>query len=270
MGSMVLFIFEGEQAEVNITDNLRRYFVNEPDKTLVKASYCHNIYQLYKDMTKESFLDITGLIIEVLEARDNRGDKLTDSEHELLALEDRDVISDVYLFFDYDQHCSNANDQKLEAQLDYFSSAQEEGLLCVSYPMVEAIKQIKPQQKYTPVTTELLPLQQFKNYKKWLNAQIKQGVFCDRYKNWGKYSVEDWREIISLTIQRANLLIHNTASLEFKPIEQSHIFAQQQKKHIPNGVIAVLSAFPLMLLDYYGVDLAKKLHITYLFNDNTQ
>lgn len=258
MSSIVLFIFEGEKAEVNITDSLSRYFVNEPDKTLIKASYRHNVYQLHKEMADDKGLDIVGLIIETLEERDGRGDKLSHSERELMALDDTDAISDVYLFFDYDKHCSNARDDKLADQLAHFDSAQENGLLCVSYPMVEAIKQIKPTQNGAEQTAELLPVAQFSGYKKWLNAQIKQGVFSVRYQNWGEYSAEVWREIIVITLQRANFLINNHFALVFEPFAPSSIFDQQQEKHLPDD-IAVLSAFPLMLLDYYGDGLETKL-----------
>jgi len=259
MSSIVLFIFEGEKTEVNITDSLSRHFVNEPDKTLIKASYRHNVYQLHKEMADDNGLDITGLIIEALEERALRGDKLSESERELLAIADPDLISDVYLFFDYDEHCSNASDDKLMAQLAHFDSAQENGLLCVSYPMAEAIKQIKPTQNQPEQTAELLPLAQFNGYKKWLNAQIKQGVFSARYQNWGEYSAEVWREIIDITLQRANLLVNNRFALAFEPFAPSSIFDQQQTKYLPYQEIAVLSAFPLMLLDYYGRELQNKI-----------
>jgi hypothetical protein len=45
-----------------------------------------------------------------------------------------------------------------------------------------------------------------------------------------------------------------------KIIEQIKIFENQKEKYINiNNKVAVLSAFPMFLLDYYGVKLLKKL-----------
>ena len=79
-------------------------------------------------------------------------------------------------------------------------------------------------------------------------------VNCDeRYFNWGVYDHEIWADIIDVNLRRANLLIEGNDSLPDYPIEQPALFNAQLDHHIePNQMVAVISAFPLMLLEYYG------------------
>lgn len=260
MSSIVLFIFEGRKTEPNITGFLQTHFFNESDKTLIKASFGHNIYQLHEASVEDDGLDITGLIIEALEQRRDRGDALSESERSLLALDDLDVISDIYLFFDHDKHCTNADDEKLASCLDSLSHSQESGLLCISYPMVEAIKHISCRQNKTDEDYQLVAIEALSsNYKKWLNKQINAGALDKRYQNPATYTQAVWHEIIIVNLKRANQLINGTVDVCFEPIDQLEVLRKQQEKHLPDNHIAVLSAFPLALLDYYGASLRNKI-----------
>lgn len=72
MSNIVLFIFEGAKTEPLITQNLSQFFINEPNKTLLKASYGFNIYKLYEALEEEPGLDVHGVVVEELERRESR------------------------------------------------------------------------------------------------------------------------------------------------------------------------------------------------------
>ncbi|CED70944.1 putative uncharacterized protein [Aliivibrio wodanis] len=256
MSSYVLCIFEGKRAEPNITNNLCVNLLQDEDKVILRASYGCNIYKLYAEIEKDPYLDTYELLVEELIKRQKEeqrlGRDLREEELAVLNIDDSSLISDIYLIFDYDAHCSNANDKKLVEMLDKFNNPQEEGLLIVSYPMVEAIRH----QRSVEYREELYALSEFGKYKNWTN---KDADLDKKYHNWGAYDFDTWREIVAQHLARANHLVTNELSLPKSQIEQQEIFIQQLDKHVPNGNIAVISSFPLMLFDYYGQALMSKL-----------
>jgi redox-regulated HSP33 family molecular chaperone len=52
--SNILFIFEGEKTENQIINNLTKHFINEQKNTLITCAYCAEIYQLHKEISKDS------------------------------------------------------------------------------------------------------------------------------------------------------------------------------------------------------------------------
>jgi len=251
MSNFVLFIFEGKATEQNITNNLCHFFINEGNKKLVRASFGFNVYKLFKELEKDPDLDTYELIIEQLQKRTD----IRDTDQEVLDIEDSEKISDIYLFFDYDCHCTNANDEKVLQMLNRFDDPQGNGLLCISYPMVESIRH-QENENHSYVTHSTSDLA---NYKPWINQQVKDSHLSSKYHNWGAYTLPIWKEIIHVNLARANQLTQNTLNIPDTPIEQLTIFDSQASNHIPNNEIAVLSSFPLMLYDFYGENLSNKL-----------
>jgi len=251
MSNFVLFIFEGLKTEQNITNNLCDFFINDGTKKLLKASYGFTIYKLYKELGKDPDLDVYELIVEQI----NKRAKISTSDQEVLNIEDSENISDIYLFFDYDCHCSNADDNKLLHMLNRFSDPQSTGLLCISYPMIEAIRHQESKEYSYPLhsTNDLV------NYKSWVNQQVRDNNFNPQYNNWGAYTLPIWKEIIQINLARANQLTNGSLTLPDTPTEQLNIFSSQLTKHIPNEEVAVLSSFPLMLHTFYGDKLNNKL-----------
>ncbi len=247
MSSYVLCIFEGQRAEPNITDNLCRHLLDEDAKTILKVSFGCNIYKLYQEVIKDEYFDTYELLIEQLVKRPN----LSENDKAVLEIDDPDNISDIYLFFDYDCHCSNADDEKLQVMLDTFNDPQNRGLMCISYPMVEAIRH----QQDEAFSEVLHPITELTNYKKWIN----QNQDLDKsYHNWGAYTFNTWRSITQCHLVRANYLVNDLLVLPELQVEQDVIFENQLAKHIPNNEVAVISAFPLMLFDYYGNELYQR------------
>ncbi|MCU8238662.1 hypothetical protein M2G88_21890 [Vibrio vulnificus] len=250
MNSCILFIFEGAKAEPNITINLCQHLIETDGKRVVRASYGFNIYKLHKELSKDPDLDIYELLVEQINSKTT----INKYDQSVLDIGDSENITDIYMFFDYDIHCTNASNIKLSDMLNRFDNPQNDGLLCVSYPMVEALKHQEGKAP-TYLTHSILDLE---NYKKWLNKSIREGNLDKRYQNWSDYTLEIWSEIIHTNLIRANKLTTDNFTLPKQTIEQIDIFNSQMSKHIPNNEVAVISGFPLMLLEFYGDNLATK------------
>ncbi len=253
MSNYTLFIFEGLKTEQNIAENLAKYFVSDTSNTLLLASYGQSIYHLYAALSKDDGLDLLGLVCEQLRKRP----KPQHDDATILTLEGRDAVTDIYLFFDYDPHITNASDHKLDDMLALFDDSMDNGQLCISYPMVEALRHLPAGDTFDLTH----PTNDLRNYKSWLNQKDSSGNFCHLeacFHNWGLYERAHWSEIIRVNLYRANSLVNDHAVLPDNQISQTDIFIAQQNKHLPNAV-RVLSAFPLMLHNYYGTKLNEKL-----------
>ncbi|MDC9511131.1 MULTISPECIES: hypothetical protein [Pseudoalteromonas] len=243
MSSNVLFVFEGEKAEPNIARNLRNTIFDRDNKLVVQTAYGMSIYKLFREITKDKYFDTYEFIYEQLENRENP----TDDDLAVMEIEDPENISEIYLFFDYDCHCSNADDNKIHHMVELFNNAQDKGLLCVSYPMVEAIRHQKGNEvEYlTHETTDLA------NYKRWVNAAPEMDK---QFLNWGLYTQDTWSSIVKQHLSRANCLLTEVLELPTSPICMVTLFEKQMEKHRPHNQVVVISGFPLMLLEHYGSD----------------
>ena len=78
--------------------------------------------------------------------------------------------------------------------------------------------------------------------------------------NINKYTKEVWQELIRAHVSKMNYLVHDVFDLPKQIEPQSVIFSKQLEKHINHKCpkVAVLSAFPIYVLDYYGVETLKK------------
>ena len=123
-----LFVFEGNRAESKYVEKLEQNFLGK--RISVKCVYDAEIYQLYKSLEKEDF-DFD--MVELLKER-------SEENAELLKDYTRNSFAYIYLFFDYDAHSTLANDDKIKEMLKFFDNETENGLLYISYPMLEAIR----------------------------------------------------------------------------------------------------------------------------------
>jgi len=111
MSNNILFIFEGTKTEKSITDNLTKFFVNE--NTVITCAYCTTIYKMYADISEDEYLDTFGLVKDIEANKDTLKDfKSSD-------------FAQIYMFFDYDGHATNASDKKLSDLLDFFNEETE-------------------------------------------------------------------------------------------------------------------------------------------------
>ena len=252
-----LFVFEGVRAESKYVDMLEQNFLGE--RVSVKCVYDAEIYQLYK-VLKEEEPDFD--LVELLKERNKEN-------AELLREYNRDSFAYIYLFFDYDAHSTLASDDKIEEMLDFFDNETENGLLYISYPMLEAIRHFNDMQSFKELTVKCKRTNcPYKEECDKVEACLKEPHYknvsaseCQpQLTNINKYTKEVWQELIRAHVFKMNYLVHDVFDLP-KQIElQSDIFSKQLEKHINHKCpkVAVLSAFPIYVLDYYGVEKLKK------------
>lgn len=244
MFSKIAIICEGEKTEPRLFDNIKENFFKGKQFTLICLPAAMNIHMLAKCIKDDGYLDI----IEVIRERNKTAAKMLDGYT-------KDDFEGVYLFFDLDpQDIGNYSEENLNMMLSVFDNETVNGKLYISYPMVEAIRDLKFNDNcnrrcthdicggrhYKTVVSDMTEFTDFKSYddNKWkpiLQHAVKKAnciVFEDNLENCGKlYTIPD-REVF---INR---------------ISQKEIYWAQQRKFISNGKVAILSSVPLFLLEY--------------------
>lgn len=151
------------------------------------------------------------------------------------------------MFFDYDGHATNANDNKIKELLTLFNEETEKGKLYISYPMVEALKHYSGENEF-----KLLKVSAKENihYKKQVSDECS-----DKFRNLTILTKENWIELTEVHLMKMNLIVNDDFVMPTELIEQSDIFKGQLTKYIEiDSTVAVLSAFPIFIFDYYGYD----------------
>ena len=251
-----LFVFEGVRAESKYVAMLEQNFLGK--RISVKCVYDAEIYQLYK-VLKEEEPDFD--LVELLKERNKEN-------AELLRDYTRDSFAYIYLFFDYDAHSTLADDDKIVEMLNFFNNETENGLLYISYPMLEAIRHYKDMQSFKELTVkckrancpykeecdEVETCLKEPHYKKVSASECQPQL-----TNINKYTKEVWQELIRAHLSKMNYLVNDVFDLPIQIELQSVIFSKQLEKHINHKCpkVAVLSAFPIYVLDYYGVETLK-------------
>ena len=252
-----LFVFEGARAESMYVDKLEQHFLGK--RISVKCVYDAEIYQLYKQLKAEEFaFDMVDLLKERNE--DNAA---------ILRDYNRDSFASIYLFFDYDAHSTMADDGKLQEMLDYFDNETENGLLYISYPMLEAIRHYKDMESFKELTVKCKRSNcPYKDDCEVVEACMNEPHYkmvsaseCrPKLNNINQYTKEVWQELIRAHVSKMNYLVHDVFEMPAQIESQTTIFEKQQEKHINHKCpeVAILSLFPIYVLDYYGVEGLKR------------
>lgn len=262
-----LFVYEGGSAEPKYVDKLEKNFLGE--RIAIKCVYDAEIYQLYQKMKDDDFaIDIVSILKE-------RSPK----NAEILKDYNRDSFAYIYLFFDYDGHSTMADDSKIKEMLQFFDNETENGMLYISYPMVEAIRHYKDMDSFQNSTAKCKRGKSYDKMKCPYKEECETQDEClqePHYKplsasdnnpqlnNINHYNEEVWKTLIKAHVFKMNYLVNDSYSMPQNIEAQSTIFENQYTKYINHKCpkVAVLSAFPIYVLDYYGVEgLAKKLNM---------
>lgn len=233
MTNLILLVFEGEVTERQIWLSLNRFYLNGEPGPIVYGIYGGGIYSLFHKMKNDPDLELFSLLKENPK---NIG---------MLDGISKEQVSEIYLFFDYDGHDTAASDSKLQEMLSFFNEETENGKLYLSYPMVESLRHLHPNVDFSGTVVSCK-----KNIRyKYLVSQATTPT----YHNVGIYTDAQWQHVISEHCKKLQHLMMNNYELPDKYYDQTSIFTKQLEKHIePNENVAVLSAFPVFLLDYYG------------------
>ena len=251
-----LFVFEGVRAESKYVDMLEQHFLGK--RISVKCVYDAELYQLYKILEEEPDFDL----VELLKERSKENAKLLQDYN-------RDSFAYIYLFFDYDAHSTLASDEKVKEMLNFFDNETENGLLYISYPMLEAIRHYKDMDSFKELAVKCKRANcPYKDECNEVEACMKEPHYKNvsaseclpKLTNINKYTKEVWKELIRAHVSKMNYLVNDSFDFPAKPELQSVIFSKQLEKYINHKcpMVSVLSAFPIYVLDYYGVDGLKK------------
>jgi hypothetical protein len=236
---IVLMVFEGEKTEPQIYENMNRLFYLSRGSNVLRATYKKSIYSLWKKVENDPLGSLD--IFEVLK----------DQDPSFFPDIKRDQISQIYLFFDHDAHCESSMTKahsKIMQMLDFFDNETDSGKLFISYPMVEAIKDIS---SYGTICIDRCR-HNFVNYVDYKHIVHERTIHRDIMQ----FSIQLWKQLIIANLIKANCIVNNDCSLPsftmFKQINQKILAEQQEKKFISESdMIAIISAFPLFLVDYF-------------------
>ncbi|RKX47442.1 MAG: hypothetical protein DRP64_01020 [Verrucomicrobia bacterium] len=232
MADTILLVFEGERTEPRIFDNLRKTFFGSEVKSVVHATYNAEIYQLWQRVKDDGFLDL----IELLRERSAKNRKSLEGI-------ERDQVSQIFLFFDYEGHATGATDEKIQKMLEHFDEETENGKLYISYPMVEALKHLTPD-----FQNQTVPAKQNINYKQMVAESSSP------YQDMRKVDANDWNHIISENLKKGNFIASGQYALPKSPDSQPEIFEGQLTNYIrPLNQITVLSGIPFFVVEYFGI-----------------
>ena len=233
MPSSILFVFEGKKTESKITNNLTQYFVNE--NVNVQCAFCAEIYQLYDKILDDEDLDVFSVL------------KSQPQNSAILSPYNRSSFAEIYMFFDYDGHAPNASDEKLRDLLHFFNEETDYGKLMISYPMVEAIKHLSPSIVFRDLKVSG---KEKVEYKDMVNSEGDK-----KFQNLAVLTKGKWLEIISAHLKKLGYIVNDDFAIPTAYIPQIDIFNKQLEKYIDiDQTVAVLSAFPVFIFDYYGFE----------------
>lgn len=264
-----LFIFEGGSTEEIIVRKLEQNFLS--DRHAIKCVFDAEIYQLYRKIKEDDDSTFTIDLVSLLKER-------TAKNAEILQDYNRDSFAYIYLFFDYDAHSSLANDENISEMLAFFDNETKEGKLFISYPMVEAIRHYKDMDSFKSLKVKC----KRKNCPYIEDCAEKENCLREpHYKtfvpkdsrpqlsNVNSYTETVWKELITAHLCKANDLVNDIFDLPDHLLPQDVIFSKQKEKHILHQCpeVAVLSAFPLYVLDFWG---CKRTQIALNKNDETE
>lgn len=230
-----LFVFEGEGREKKYFRSLKSAFFREEENHIL-VSFQNDIYELYQKLSNDEDLDPFELIREM--------NPTARSQEELTNLR-RDQVGQIYLFFDMEP-CDNLySDQKLLNMLELFNNETEHGKLFISYPMVEALRDIDDHTEYLTRVANLSDC----TGSKYKGLSAERGSII--YQDARKIDKPLWQGLVAANVKKANRLISGDYSAI--PVLDPLILARaQQTTCLPNEQVSILSAFPIFLADYFG------------------
>lgn len=236
----IAVIVEGEAREPSIVRNMQSFFFKGEQIKILTLPAGQNIYMLWKILKKDDFETD---VIEIL--RDSN-----EKSAEELQNFSRDDFSEIYLFFDYDGHQTNLPAEEdgtavLDEMLHSFDNETENGKLYISYPMVEALRDIG-EHDCAGVTGCEISLSQCAEYKRSSAENIRTSqVSHYQFSDWEK-ALEFFAMRVSCLFEREEVFTYQDYNRMVSPLK---IYRKQQERLRDNRIF-VLSAFPEFLLDY--------------------
>lgn len=241
----ILFIVEGAAREAQILHNINQVFFKANEEfEFVSLAAEQNIYMLSQILKKDEFeTDIVEVIREYSEKAANQ-----------LEMQTRNSFQEVYLFFDFDRHTNNLPvdvdmDAALHEMITIFDNETENGKLYISYPMVEALRDIVVQENGCFLRCKV-PINKGNIYK---NESAHRNI----YEQIKKYNRSTWNNIMRYFVSRIECLLFlrqiRVDYMIFRGKVTVDIIHKAQMEQFveASDSIFILSAFPFFLLEYF-------------------
>jgi hypothetical protein len=237
VNNVILLVFEGETAESQIFDSIRKYFFTAAHPPTLQIIFGAEILQLWDAVHDDEYLDM----VEVLRRLKPQG--LTGIA--------RDDVSAIYLFFDHDPQSRPKNpdyEANITEMLGIFDNETENGKLYISYPMIEAIKDCK-RDLDSHFECEV-DISDTVDYKAMVHSRSD-------FRSIVEYSYQDWLFLFAVTILKAIRLVFGTYGStdyqDFLRISQKLIHDKQTELFIrPRRSVVILSSVPFFVIGYFG------------------
>lgn len=230
----VLFIVEGESAEPSLIKTFNKCF-NLGESTNI-YSYGTSIYQLYEELKLDEYLDI---VLHLKSKATRKSDKKMLSKD----------FAAIYLIFDFEPQDKKFTCEKIIKMNEFFNESLENGLLLISYPMLESFKHLKkmPDKDFL---TRTIKQDQIVKYKQIVGNE-------SAYTDFTQYHRKMMAELIVHHMVKLNYIIKNEKTLPnqddiLKFINCSDFIQKQYDSYLKNRLNVVSTAF------YYIVELLNK------------
>lgn len=240
----IIIIYEGEKTEKNLFKSINKhFFADRADILLVTLPAAANLYMLWSKLREDDFhTDVVGVLKEM---NSDVSERLKDME--------MTDFSEVYLFFDYDGQQNNipqkwADKDVLKEMLAAFDNETELGKLYISYPMVEALREISVEERNYKTLCQ--PLEKCGNYKEIVGGKSD-------YADFRHISKEMWHIACDASRKRASVIVSDKEEENYQNfienMSQKGIYEAQKDRFIQKRkAVGILNAIPLFLIEYYG------------------
>lgn len=237
--SHILCVFEGAKREVGYFKSMLQHFFD--GSSIIHCCYGNDLYELAKLLTEDDNepdeLDIFEVIKEHNTVQANEG---------IFENYTRDDFSQVYLFFDFEYHDDKYNAEQITKLVELFNEETEVGKLFVSYPMVEAIRDIPSYEDFYAHTVNIEDAHS-RVYKALSTTRLRDFIQANRIDK------EKWNKLVCASVEKANYITNGDKTCNFI-VEQSDILISQLKQIEENSELHVLSSYPMFLHNQFPFD----------------
>lgn len=246
----IAFVYEGEKTEEALVEGMKELFFQDIADTITfHFPACGNIYMIWNKLRENEFeIDVIDAIREI-----------SPKAKEILEGYSSRDFSEVYLFFDFDPHNNNVpqiyrNTDVVEELLHTFDNETENGKLYISYPMVEALRELSMEQE--DYRSFYVPIYELSHYKQYASEKTE-------FQNFRHLTKEQWEAACRSSVKRAHLIVSfkdefPTYHYFLKELTQKKIYEAQRERFVKlNRMVGVLNSLPLFLLEYFEEEFWK-------------
>lgn len=253
MNKNILLLVEGAKTETKFYGKMVELILKEYGDDFIIWPFETNIYELYRKVKNDEFLDVKSSLIESSKKyKGELGNK---------------KFAYIYLIFDLDAHdvrtmdkrsleeIFNENVIKAREMVEYFDNEtiENKGKLYINYPMMESYKFTNPKTFFdSSYKDETITLSEAKKFKSYVN---------ERKKNFNVHisdlTVDNIKNLIIQNIFKLNQLENNKWAMidtyeEFKGASSGTKIIDAQQKFIDKGKLSILNTSLFMVVDYFG------------------